>query len=117
MRAIIMRTNGTIEVTQIEKGTATLDQIVEGSAEGVTFTGHTDMVMFLNEMGKYEELPINSRASLLFMEYEDTFGLLEGNAVLCGLDENGDTCDLSREQIEEVIHIILGGTCEESSDD
>ena len=108
MRVLIMRTNGAIEVRQIEKGTAALDEVVEGEVEGVTFTGRTDMVMFLNEAGKYQELPVNCRASMLYIEYEDTFGLLEGNAVLCGLDENGDTCDLSTERIEEVIHIILG---------
>ncbi len=108
MKVIIIRTNGKYEVTEIDRGTAALDEIVEGESGGMTFTDRTDMVMFLNEGSRYEEMPVNCRASMLYIEYENTIGLLEGNAVLCGLDEEGDTCDLTDEQIDEVIHIISG---------
>ena len=102
MKAMMLGTNGKYAVTEIEKGLAGLRAAVGGEPEGMTFTGHTDMIMFVNEMGKIHDLKANCPASMLCFEYSGSIDIICGNAVICGMDEEGSSCDLTDDRIRMI---------------
>ena len=106
IRAIIIKANGEYEVSDIKKGHRALKEIVEGEVEGLTFAGHTDFIMFLNETGKIMGLPVNPLATVFSLEFTEETDFINGNVVICGLDEEGDSCDLSEEQITGFMKIL-----------
>lgn len=52
MRIITIKTDGAYEVMNIQKGLEALRKAVGGDIEGHTFSGHTDFIVFFNEIGK-----------------------------------------------------------------
>ncbi len=106
MRAIEMKTNGEYGVANIDKGLAALREAVGGEIEGVTFSGHSDLIMFVNEMGKAEDLPANCIATMLMLEIENVIDVICGDAVICGMDEDGKTCDLTDEQVDRLLLLL-----------
>ncbi len=64
MRAITIKTNGEYEVTELKNGRKSIEEIIGGDLEGVTYAGYTDFIMFLNEIGKIIGLEINALASV-----------------------------------------------------
>ena len=112
MRAIEMKTNGKYRVVELEKGIGALREAVGGEIEGVTFCGHTDLIMFLNEMGRFEELPVNCRATMIMLGIENSLELVYGDAVICGMDEEGNACDLTDEQTERLFLLLEAKICD-----
>ena len=108
MRAITIKTNGEYEVTELKNGRKSIEEIIGGGLEGVTYAGHTDFIMFLNEIGKIIGLEINALASVFALEFAETTPIMYGNAVICGLDEEGASCDLTDEQVELFTKILDG---------
>ena len=108
IRAIIVKTNGKYEVAEVPKGYRSLEMIVGGDIEGLTFAGHTDFIMFLNETGKITDLPVNSKATIFSLEFTEKIDLINGDVVICGLDEEGDSCDLTDEQVSDFMKILDG---------
>lgn len=106
IRTIIINANGEYEVADIKKGHRSLELIVGGGIEGLTFAGHTDFIMFLNETGKITGLPVNSLASIFSLEFVEAIDFINGDVVICGLDEEGDSCDLTDEQIKDFMGIL-----------
>ena len=108
IRAIIIYANGEYEVADIKKGHRTLGLIVGGDIEGLTFAGHTDFIMFLNETGKLMGLPVNPKATIFSLEFTGKTELINGDVVICGIDKEGDSCDLTDEQISDFMKILDG---------
>ncbi len=108
MRAIIIRTNGEYEVSELKNGRESIKEIIGGDLEGMTFAGHTDFIMFLNETGKITGLEVNALASVFSLEFTESVPFAHGNVVICGLDEEGASCDLTDEQIEQFTKILDG---------
>ncbi len=106
MKAITLKPNGKYEVTELENGRKSIEEIVGGDLEGLTYAGHTDFIMFLNEIGKITGLEINTLATVFSLEFAESMNFLHGNAVICGLDEEGATCDLTDKQIEEFTKVL-----------
>ena len=106
IRAIVAGSNGEYEVAEIKKGSESLRAIVGGDIEGLTFAGHTDFILFINEIGKIMGLPVNTLASVFSLEFVGEIPIIHGEVVICGLDEEGDTCDLTDEQIDAFIKIL-----------
>ncbi len=106
IRTIIISANGEYEVADIKKGHRTLKLLVEGDVEGLTFAGHTDFIMFLNETGKITGLPVNSKATIFSLEFTEKVDFINGDVVICGLDKDGDSCDLTDEQITAFMKIL-----------
>ncbi len=108
IRAIILRSNMEYEVAYIKKASESLKSITGGDIEGLTFAGHTDFILFINEIGKIIGLPVNTLASVFSLEFVSEIPMIYGNAVISGLDEDGDTCDLTDEQIRKFTKILDG---------
>lgn len=108
IRAIIIYANGEYEVADIKTGHRSLELIVGGDIEGLTFAGHSDFIMFLNETGKIMGLPVNSKATIFSLEFTEKIDLIRGDIVICGIDKEGDSCDLSNEQITGFMKILDG---------
>ena len=108
MRTITIKTNGEYEVTELKNGRKSIEEIIGGDLEGMTYAGHTDFIMFLNEIGKIIGLEINTLASVFALEFAETTPILYGNVVICGLDEEGASCDLTDEQVEIFSKILDG---------
>ena len=108
MRVIKMNVHGKHEITDIPKGIEALEEIIGGEIEGVTFAGRTDMILFLDEMAKADDEPVNCLATMVILNYSNVFEIVNGDAVICGLDEDGDTCSLSDEQIDELLYVFAG---------
>ncbi len=106
IRTIIINANGEYEVADIKKGHRSLELIVGGGIEGLTFAGHTDFIMFLNETGKITGLPVNSKATIFSLEFTEKMAFINGDVVICGLDDEGDSCDLTDEQITAFMKIL-----------
>ncbi len=106
IRTIIISANGEYEVADIKKGHRTLKLLVEGDVEGLTFAGHTDFIMFVNEVGKITGLPVNSKATIFSLEFTEKMSFINGDVVICGLDDEGDSCDLTDEQITAFMKIL-----------
>lgn len=106
IRTIIISANGEYEVADIKKGHRTLKLLVEGDVEGLTFAGHTDFIMFVNEVGKITGLPVNSKATIFSLEFTEKMSFINGDVVICGLDDEGDSCDLTGEQITAFMKIL-----------
>ena len=108
MRVIKMNTHGKYEIKDIEKGIKTLREEVGGEIEGVTFAGRTDMILFIEEMGKADDELVNCLATMVILNYSNIFDIVYGDAVICGLDVEGNTCSLSDEQIDELLYVFAG---------
>ena len=108
MRAITVKTNGEYEVTELKNGRKSIEEIIEGDLEGITFAGHTDFIMFLNETGKIIGLDVNTLASVFSLEFTKATLFIYGDAVICGLDEEGASCDLTDEQVGQFMKILDG---------
>ena len=108
MRAITIRTNGEYEVTELINGRESIKEIIGGDIEGLTYAGHTDFIMFLNETGKIFGLDTNALASIFSLEFAETTPFIYGDVVICGLDEEGATSDLTDEQVKEFMKILDG---------
>ena len=107
MRVIKVNSHGEYEIVEIEKGIKALEEAVGGEIEGVTFCGRTNMIMFVKEMGKADgEQRINCLATMVILNYSNVLDLVSGDAVICGVDKEGDTCSLSDEQIEELLYVF-----------
>ena len=100
IRALIIKANGDYAVREIEKGYKAVNEIVCGDSEYVTLT--TGLSLACNEMGKAYHLPVNERATAVYKAYLNTPDWIAGDAVIYGLDEMGDSCSLSEEQIIEI---------------
>ena len=108
IRALFINANGEYEVDDIKKGHKSLELIVGGDIEGLTFAGHTDFIMFLNETGKIMGLPVNPKATIFSLEFTEKIDLIKGDVVICGIDKEGDSCDLTDEQISDFMKILDG---------
>ena len=108
MRVIKMNAYGKYEIKDIEKGIRVLEEEIGGEIEGVTFAGRTDLIMFLDDMAKADDEQVNCLATMVILNYSNVFEIVNGDAVICGLDEEGDTCSLSDEQIEELLYVFAG---------
>ena len=117
MRVITMNAHGKYEIKDIEKGIRALQEEVGGEIEGVTFCGRTDLILFLNEMGKAEAEQVNCLATMVMLNYANVLDLVAGEAVICGMDEEGNTCSLSDEQIEELLYVFEGNCTPEFEGD
>ncbi len=108
MRAITIKTNGEYEVTELENGRKSIKEIIGGDIEGLTYAGHTDFIMFLNETGKIFGLETNALAAIFSLEFTESIPFIYGDVVICGLDDEGASCDLTDEQVEKFMKILDG---------
>lgn len=108
MRAITIKTKGEYAVTELKNGRESIKEIIGGDIEGLTYAGHTDLIMFLNETGKIFGLDTNALASIFSLEFAETTPFIYGDVVICGLDEEGATCGLTDEQVEKFMKILDG---------
>ena len=108
MLVIKTDTHGKYEIKDIKKGIKVLEEEIGGEIEGVTFAGRTDMILFLDEMGKADDDLVNCLATMVILNYSNVIEIVNGDAIICGLDEEGNACSLSDEQIEELLYIFAG---------
>ena len=108
MRAITIGTNGEYAVTELKNGRQSIKETVGGEIEGLTFAGHTDLIMFLNETGRIFGLETNAKASVFALEFVREIDFLHGDVVVCGLDDEGASCDLTDEQVKKFMQILDG---------
>ena len=102
MKAILITTDGCLSVEQIRKGLPAKRKIVSGDIECITLDRDFKMQMFINEAGKLEHRPLNEMATAVFRSYFDTDDGIAGNVLICGVDNEGSSCNLTEEQIKEI---------------
>ena len=102
MKAIVIKTDGTFSIEQIRKGYREKMKLVGGDFECITLDADFKMQMFINETGKLDHLPHNEFATEIFRSYFATADWIAGNAVICGCDNEGSSCDLTDDQIAEI---------------
>jgi hypothetical protein len=102
--ALLVRTDGTTERVEYNSDTeySTLSGGVGGFIEAVTLSN--DLILWVNEEGKMNGLPINTVASRW---YDNRFGagydIMVGNAVFTGgVDEEGYTNGLTESQLTAI---------------
>ena len=106
MKAFIIKADGECFLTEIEKGYKNNDEIVGGDSEYVSLA--TRLSLCCNSMGKAYHLPLNEKATQIMRSYLSTEDWIAGDAVIYGIDEIGDSCGLSNEQISEIKDIVEG---------
>ena len=110
MKALILKTNNTVEVEQDTEefvSYATLSRAVGGMIEAVTLPN--GLTLWVNEEGKMDGLPVNDYATRLFVS---AFGagvdIIVGNAIVTGgTDDEGETLGLTNEQIKSLVNDTL----------
>ena len=117
MRIIKTNTHGKYEIKDIKGCLKVLEEEIGGEIEGVTFAGRTDMILFLDEMGKADDDLVNCLATMVILNYSNVIEIVNGDAIICGLDEEGNACSLSDEQIEELLYIFAGNCTPEFEGD
>ena len=104
MKAFIIKSDGECSLTEIKRGYKITNKIVGGDSEYVSLT--TRLSLCCNDMGKVYHLPLNEKATKIMRSYLSTEDWIAGDAVIYGIDEMGDSCSLSDEQISEISVII-----------
>lgn len=107
IKAIVINVGKQANVCEIKEGYKEKLRIVEGDyLECVTLDDKFEKVMYINESGKLDGLPINHVATQIYRHYLSTDDFIAGNAVICACDSEGDTCDLTQEQINEILGLL-----------
>lgn len=95
------------KVCEIKEGYKEKLRIVEGDyLECVTLDDKFEKVMYINESGKLDGLPINHVATQIYRHYLPTDDVIAGNVVICACDSEGEACDLTEEQINEILGLL-----------
>lgn len=95
------------KVCEIKDGFEEKCRIVEGDyLECVTLDDTLQKVMYINESGKLDRLPINHLATRIYRFYLKTDDFIAGNAIICACDSEGEACDLTEEQINEILGLL-----------
>lgn len=102
MKAILIKTDGCLSIEQIRKALPAKRKIVSGDIESIILDRDFKMQMFINEAGKLEHRPLNEMATAVFRSYFDTDDWIAGDVLICGVDDQGESCDLTEEQIREI---------------
>lgn len=100
MKAFIIKADGDSSVNEIDGSYESIKELVGGDAEYVTLD--TRLSLCCNEMGKAYHLPFNEKATQVMRYYLTTEDWIAGDAVIYGIDEMGDSCSLSDEQILKI---------------
>jgi hypothetical protein len=101
--ALIIRTNGTKEVTLFNEGTflELAQKTVGGWIQLVRLGDRGDL--YLNEEGKLDGLPQNPTATALYSEEYGLNDFIVGDVIITGgADNEGNTVGLSNEQLEKL---------------
>ncbi len=63
-------------------------------------------MVYINESGKLDRLPINHLAMRIYRSYLKTDDFIVDNAVICACDSKGEVYDLTEEQINEILKLL-----------
>jgi hypothetical protein len=102
MKAVILKIDGTTSVAEFKSETsyAALSIAVGGYIERVRLLAH-NIEMYLNEEGKIHRLPINEKATALWVASYGETDVICGDVVLIGLvDPEGENESLTDEQVK-----------------
>ena len=102
MKVIIIKTDGTLAIENIRKGLEAKRKVVGGDLESISLDDQLSMIMYVNEIGKLQMLPRNEIATSIIQSYLPTEDWVAGNALICGCDSMGASCDLTEDQIQEI---------------
>lgn len=105
MRGILIRTDGEMSVVEINdfdhmKSLAGIDY-----AESIPF-GQTGCDMYVDEEGKYKLMRPNPKATSLCRDFEVGLSpddVIVGNAVILGLDTDGELASVNDDLIKKII--------------
>ena len=106
IKVIVISVGEQPNVCEIKEGYEEKCRIVNGDIECITLDDKFEKVMYINESGKLDGLPINHVATQIYRHYLPTDDFIAGNAVICACDSEGDTCDLTQEQINEILGLL-----------
>ena len=85
----------------VENQLKILQRSVGGYVEAIALAD--DLVMWVNEEGKNENLPFNQAATSIFMKYKGGSDFIVGPVAFTGgADANGETLGLSEIRINEI---------------
>ena len=110
-KAIVIGTNGSV-VTQELNDLESIHKVVGGYIEHITFPFKKNCCLsgFINEEGKLDNLPVNRIATNLWQssnKWDKLYDFLVGSVIITGeIDPEGNTKDISDEQIEYVLSRI-----------
>jgi hypothetical protein len=107
IKAIVIHADSTFSVTEIDGKLKSLQSIVGGYLEEV---GSRDVTLFINEEGKFEDLPLNHLATVLWwvicphMAGQD---ILRGDAIVLGpVDANGNETSVTADTMWLLAEIL-----------
>lgn len=108
IKAYIIRANGEATLKEIETAYDSKSDIVGGDPEFLTLT--TRLSLCCNEMGKVYGLPVNYVATRILRSYiPASMDVICGDAAICAIDDEGDSCSLTSEQITQINKIMMEG--------
>lgn len=99
MKAVILKTNGDNAVVEFSNETAyaVLSGAVGGLIQMVELPAH-DVTLWVNEEGKLDGLPVNAKATALWVENYGHTDIIVGDVIITGgADDEGYTLGLSDE--------------------
>lgn len=105
-KAILLEANGDITVGDLDTSLRGLQSAVEGMIEMVQLG--SGAVMWVNEEGKLLFDTVNTRASFLYLLLSGIGDVIMGNAIITGMNEQGDIVDLTEKQIGELEELVNG---------
>jgi len=105
MKTIVMHTDDSWKIIEQEKITLDdLQKAVGGWIEGICITSH--LVMYCNEEGKLDNLPVNNIATGFLWSLGKTNDVIAGNVIFSKTDNEGENISLSEEDINKIIDYI-----------
>lgn len=99
IKVIVKEPNKPIQVVEIVNDLKSMQEIVKGYIEVVSFPTMKDVDLIVNEEGKLEKLPGN----FFIPHYEDC---IVGNCIIAGSDDEGEFVSLTDKQIEQATKYI-----------
>lgn len=106
IKVIVISVGEQPNVCEIKEGYEEKCRIVNGDIECITLDDNFEKMMFINGVGKLDGLPINHAATHIYRSYLKTDDYIAGNAVICACDSEGEACDLTEEQINEILGLL-----------
>jgi hypothetical protein len=107
MKAVVIRTDNSKQVVEFTNDTSykTLSEAVGGYIECV-YLHNRNLDLWLNEEGKITGLPVNPKATGLWMEMYGLTDMIVGDVIITGTaDEEGYTTGLTDEEVTQLLEL------------
>lgn len=106
MKILKIEANGKMALENVRTDNVIRRYILQGGIETIYLDENMSLKMMINDSGKLISLPRNSKADSIIEYYRIDTDHICGTVVLTGVSEDGTSCSINPEQLEEVFSIF-----------